>query len=245
MKLQFGPLNRECVEMEITSAGIRRFESTTATGLESPDSRFGAEPDLTYETSLGDRPWRRLAPEVQERFSAKPGPNETVKYAGTMQKVNLSFMGWLFAQACRLIGTPLAPFRGEDVPMRIELTKDETLGGVIWRRIYAFSKHGEFTVSSTKYKGNDGEVIENIGLGFLMRLRLTEESGALVFTSTAYECTLFGRRFEIPALITPGRTTVRHEQLKGDWFRFSLSVVHPVFGRTIYQEGDFYSVNDR
>lgn len=231
--------------MDITSAGSGRPEVTTATRLARPESRFGAEPDLTYETSLGERPWQRLAPEVQERFSAKPGRHETVKYAGTMQKVNLSFMGWLFAQACRLIGTPLAPFRGKDVPMRIELTKDDALGGVIWRRIYTFPKHGEFTVSSTKCKGKESEVIEHIGLGFLMRLRLTEESGALVFSSTAYECTLFGRRFEIPALITPGRTTVRHEQLKGDWFRFSLSVVHPVFGRTIFQEGDFYSVSDR
>jgi len=230
--------------MGITSAVIRKPEWAEWRTRDGAGSRFGADRDETYKLTLGEEAWHRLAPEVRERFSFKPDRDETVCYAGTMQTVTLSFMGWLFAQTCRLIGTPLSPYRGENVPMRIVLSRDGT-NGVRWRRTYRFEKAGEFTVCSTKCKGRDGEVIEHIGCGFQMRLRLSEESGALVFTSTAYECALFGRTFSIPTLLTPGRTTVRHEQLIGDRFRFSLSVIHPMLGETIFQDGVFYSVSDR
>lgn len=231
--------------MDITSSGVRNAASGKTNSATWSGLRFGAEPDATYQTALGKVSWQRLEPEVRERFAARPASDEVVRYAGAMQTVALSFMGWLFAQTCRLIGTPLVPYRGKDVPMSIELRHDDRLGGVEWRRTYSFPDNGEFTVCSTKRKGKDDEVIEHIGSGFQMRLRLTEESGAMVFTSTGYECSLFGTTFRIPTLLTPGRTTVRHEQLKGDRFRFSLSVVHPILGTTVFQEGIFYSVSDR
>jgi len=73
-------------------------------------------------------------------------------------------------------------------------------------------------------------------------LELSEKEGSLVFTSRAYELQFAGWRFRIPDLLTPGITTVTHTQLAGDRFRFSLSVDHPFLGRTIYQDGEFYSV---
>ncbi|MGI9262612.1 MAG: DUF4166 domain-containing protein, partial [Woeseiaceae bacterium] len=127
--------------MDITNAGIHKPEYARPAAVATTVPRFGAEADATYRDSLGEEAWLRLKPEVRERFAAKPGRTETIRYAGIMQRVNLSFMGWLFAQACRVIGTPLAPFRGSRVPMRIELLDDTTIGGVTWRRIYSFAKH--------------------------------------------------------------------------------------------------------
>ena len=72
-----------------------------------------------------------------------------------------------------------------------------------------------------------------------MRLALREVGGDLHFVSTSYDFTAFGITVRIPHLLTPGKTTVTHEQLRGDLFRFTLSVHHPVFGRTIYQDGYF------
>ena len=74
-----------------------------------------------------------------------------------------------------------------------------------------------------------------------MRLTVSEKNGMLVFTSRCYEFALGGWRLRIPALLTPGVTTVVHEQLHDDRFRFSLSVVHPLFGVTIFQDGVFHS----
>lgn len=202
--------------------------------------------DKSYQEILGAAAWNRLKPEVRQRFSMKPRRGRPIRYSGTMSKVELSFTGWLFAQACRLIGTPLAPWRGTNVPMSIDLVPDEKLHGVVWKRQYHFSPSRSFTVRSTKCKGGNGEFIEHIGRGFSMRLRLSELNGKLVFTSIAYEIAIRGRTVRIPSLLTPGKTTVTHEQLTGDRFRFTLSVDHPLLGRTIYQDGEFYSaVSDR
>ena len=201
--------------------------------------------DRSYRDVLGVASWCRLKPEVRGRFSVKPAPGGTIRYAGTMRTVELSLMGWLFAQLCRLIGSPLAPYRGKWVPMKIELADDPLLGGVAWSRTYRFPAIRELTVRSTKCRAGEGQFVEHIGRGFRMRLALKEVAGDLWFVSTAYDVCVFGRYLSIPSLLTPGVTTVTHEQLTGDRFRFTLSVDHPWLGRTIYQAGFFYSVSDR
>lgn len=202
--------------------------------------------DTVYRDLLGAAAWPRLRLEVRQRFSVRPAGNERIKYIGVMHMVELSFAGWLFAQLCRLIGTPLAPHRGKNVSMDIELAWDEPLQGVSWHRTYYFVPGRKFTVRSTKSHGDNYDLIEYIGHGFSMRLKLSERCGNLVFTSTHYEYALAGFRIRIPALLTPGVTTVSHEQIAGDRFRFILSVDHPLLGNTIYQDGEFHSdVNER
>lgn len=205
----------------------------------SPDAPYCL--DDTYRELLGRTAWQKLKPEIRRRFSVKPAPGTAIRYRGCMFDVRMSFMGNLFAQACRLIGSPLALTQGRDVPMDIELVPDDRFGGVRWRRTYHFSPGGDFTVCSTKSLNSAGQLVEHIGCGFSMRLRLLENSGDLIFVSEAYEFTLFGVTVRIPDWLTPGVTTVTHEQIAGDRFRFSLLVDHPQLGPTVYQEGEFYS----
>jgi hypothetical protein len=197
-----------------------------------------SEDDTSYREILGELAWRRLYPEIRARFSRRPAPGAAIRYTGIMHIVELSFMGWLLAQFCRLIGTPLAPYRGNNVPMDIRLEADPALGGVRWIRRYGFGD-ASVEVRSTKTRSARQELTEHIGYGFSMRLHLRERRGDLHFVSHAYDLTLFGRRLTIPHWLTPGITTVTHEQLRDDLFRFTLSVDHPVFGRTIYQDGYF------
>lgn len=197
--------------------------------------------DATYRELLGRAAWRRLKPEIRQRFSVKPAPGSAIRYRGCMDTVRMSFMGWLFAQVCRLIGSPLALWQGRDVPMDIELRPDDALGGVCWHRTYHFRPQGDYTVRSTKATDAAGRLVEHIGCGFSMRLRLLEYDGDLLFVSEAYELRLFGTTVRIPDWLTPGVTTVSHEQIAGDRFRFTLLVDHPQLGPTIYQQGEFYS----
>ena len=227
--------------MKARIAWTGKPEASGQDAIRDPISHTVFTADNSYRAALGSGAWRRLKPEIRRRFSVKPRAGQRIRYTGVMQTVELSCMGWLFAQACRLIGTPLATCRGVDVPMRIELVPDEELGGVAWLRSYDFAANKRFTVRSTKCRGSEGEFVEHIGCGFSMRLELRERHGDLVFTSIAYEVTLFERTYRIPDILTPGVTTVKHEQQAGDRFRFSLSVDHPLLGRTIYQDGVFYS----
>lgn len=201
--------------------------------------RRGVDAEDSYRKILGSEAWNRLHPRVRERFAVKPATGAAIRYRGVMRVVELSFMGWLFAQFCRLIGTPLAPRRGRDVPMSIVLERDPNGPGVQWLRRYQFVGAPAFDVRSTKTRSGNHELTEHLGFGFSMRLHLSEHNGNLFFVSHAYDVSLFGRRLTIPRWLTPGRTTVAHEQIRGERFRFMLSVDHPWFGRTIYQDGFF------
>jgi hypothetical protein len=242
-------LNRDRKEVTTMKAQrVRRFPLQS--GIEDPCDKLPIPPICiaypAYREILGESGWGRLKPEIRRRFSVRPAAGQCVRYGGVMESVDLSFMGWLFAQVCRLIGTPLVPYRGKNVRTEIELTWDKKLNGVAWHRAYYFGPERTFTVRSTKSHGKSGELVEHIGCGFSMRLKLSEREGDLVFTSTAYQFSIAGWTFQIPALLTPGVTTVTHEQIEGDRFRFSLSVNHPLLGTTIFQDGEFYSdVNER
>ena len=228
---------------EMEPLGVSNLPVTTPPNLRQrrPIPGTVSTCDTVYRDLLGAAAWSRLQPEVRQRFSVRPAGNEQIRYTGVMHMVELSFAGWLFAQLCRMFGTPLAPHRGKNVRMNIELAWDENLQGVSWHRTYYFIPDKEFTVRSTKSHGDEHDLIEHIGHGFSMRLKLSERSGNLVFTSTHYEFALAGFRIRIPALLTPGVTTVTHEQISGDRFRFILSVDHPLLGNTIFQDGEFHS----
>ena len=194
-------------------------------------------PDDTYKALLGPLQWRRLKPEVKARFSTKPAVGTAIRYAGNM-KVRRSFCGALFAQFCRLIGTPLAPYAGENALVDVALEIDPA-GGVEWRRHYRFSRHREALVSSTKRVNGDGVLEEHVGRGFSMQLEVFEQQGDLHFVSRDYHWQLGKFKVRLPALLTPGVTRVIHEQISGERFRFILRVTHPWLGETFFQEGEF------
>ena len=196
-------------------------------------------PDQSYRDALGEEAWLRLRPEIRQRFCVKPANGEEIRYAGVMHRADLSWAGWLFAQVCRLLGAPLMPFRGQEIPMKIVLAPDDLSGGVSWERTYELPDRVDFTVRSCKIPSNKSCFIESLGRGLCMRLVLSEFDGNLRFRSEAYLVQLFGLSVRIPALLTPGVTTVDHIQVAGNTFIFRMSVDHPLLGTTVFQEGTF------
>jgi hypothetical protein len=93
-------------------------------------------------------------------------------------------------------------------------------------------------VSVKKATGADG-LIECVGGGIGMWLRLSERAGALNFRSTGYFWSLGGWRLVLPDWLTPGVLTVVHSDEGQGRFRFAISVVHPLFGETFFQDGVF------
>jgi hypothetical protein len=171
---------------------------------------------------------------VKSRF----GPaHAALTYPGDML-VKANWLGLIFAHVLRLIGTPLAPWQGEAVPVDVFVHPDRR-GGVVWDRRYLFPGRAALRVSSRKVMSEDGTLAEVVAGGLGMRLLLTAEHGALVFDSCGYFLELFGWRAPIPLLATPGRARVTHEDCGGGAFRFTLSFDHPWAGRTIFQTGLF------
>ncbi len=203
--------------------------------------RQGVRPALSPPTCLdfrrlvGEAAWSRLPLAVRERFGVHRIGGEVV-YPGEMVVRASSFGRWL-AQACRLIGTPLAPWTGEAVPMRVVVRMEAR--GVVWDRYYRFPGRPEMLVGSRKQLGRAGELLEVARGGLGMRSEVTVEDGALHFRGKGYVWVLGRLVIPLPGLLTPGAAHVVHEDLGDGRFRFAMRFVHPWFGETVFQEGVF------
>jgi len=193
--------------------------------------------DNSYQILLGEVEWNKLKPEIQKRFSVKPAVGKKIVYVGNMQ-VKSSFFGWLFAKFCLLIGRPLATNTGDEVPVIVSLSNSDKHNGTEWRRDYFFTGYAE-TIVSVKAKDELGMLEEHTGFGFSMCLDVKVVNGNLEFHSSKYNLRLGKYCIRLPMLITPGNIVVKHEQLEGEFFRFSLAVNHPLLGRTFFQTGVF------
>jgi Domain of unknown function (DUF4166) len=196
-----------------------------------PDART---PD--FRALLGEPAWAELPAAVRARFDAAShaAPRE---YPGAMD-VRMNWLGWLFAQACRLVGPPLAPWPGEAVPVSVHVSRDPG-GGVRWERVYGYPGRAPLSIVSMKLAAPDGGLLEVTRTGVGMRLSVGVEAGALVFRSLGYFWRIGPWLAPLPALLTPGRCTVVHRDLGAGRFHFSLSFRHPLAGETLVNAGDF------
>jgi hypothetical protein len=195
--------------------------------------------DPTFRQLLGEVAWRRLPLAVRERFAWKPAPGAAFRYIGAMSVVRSSAAGAVIAHLCRIIGTPLAPYCGKDVPVTVVLRAEERDHGVVWERFYRFPGRPLVRCASVKRLDAAEGLLECVGGGVGMWLRLSEEQGELHFRSTGYFWRWGGSYLRLPRWLTPGELHVVHADLDHGRFRFSIAVRHPLLGETFFQEGIF------
>lgn len=205
-------------------------------------ARPAAAIDPTIRLLLGAAAWHRLAAPVRRRFAVKPLPGHAFVWAGTMEVVHLSRLGRAFAGVLRLLGMPLAPWTGGDVPVTITLTAAGT-HATQWARRYDFAR-ASVVVSSRKTLDAKLKLLELTRGGLGMQLSVAEVSGALCFASERFFWRVGRLALPIPLLFTPGRLTVDHEELGCGTFRFSLAMRHPLCGLTVFQTGVFRAVEE-
>lgn len=217
------------------TAGVRRAESTGEAG--------GSLGDLRFRSLVSDADWNSLPPAVRQRFSKRMAGGETATYVGTITEASFSRLGWWLAQAARLIGAPLPLCADIGVPSIVSVTEDMATGGQIWTRIYTRrDRFPQVIHSSKRFQGPTG-LEEYLGFGVAMALDVLVEDQALLFRSAGYVLQ-FGRlpAWRLPAWLAPGQCTVRHADLGGGEFLFSLELIHPRLGLLIRQAGIFREV---
>jgi hypothetical protein len=200
--------------------------------------------DFTLDPALGDRrfrallrndEWASLPPAVRRRFSKRLPPGSSTVYAGEVLETKMNFAGWLLAQALRLIGAPLPTTRCRHVPSIVTVTEDKAIGGQVWTRIYPRpNKFPQVVHSAKRFAGPSG-LEEYVGHGIGMALDLSVRDGALIFRSRNYFLQVFGRRFVLPAWLSPGDLTIVHAEVPDERFSFTLQIVHPHFGLILQQ----------
>ena len=192
------------------------------------------------ERVLGQTAWRRLPAAVQARFGS---PVTAVDYVGEFEIVRASLLGLFIAWLCILIGKPVVPRTGRQVPAIVRVGPTDR--GVVWKREYQWPDKSTCLVRSTKVIEPDGTLVEELPARLCMPLDVYEQSGALHFVSRGYYFDLgdwggVGRiRIPLPAWLSPGTTHVEHIDQAQGWFRFTMTVTHPLFGELFYQTGLF------
>ncbi|WP_010458374.1 DUF4166 domain-containing protein [Acidovorax radicis] len=206
-----------------------------------------AHPSLLDLPALaGAAAWARLPAAVQRRFGTA---HADVSYHGHMD-LRCSLIGHVYAALTRAWGGPLTHINTTALPATVNVSHNGR-GGVVWERRFhtgadtengtnSGTHHGaDRTVRSTKELGTDGTLLERTDGGLAMSLDVLEEDGALVFRSRRFWWVLAGLRIPVPTLLTPGTCRVAHTDLGAGQFRFTLSMVHPLWGETFHQSGVF------
>jgi hypothetical protein len=187
-----------------------------------------------FRTLLGEAAWLELPAAVRSRFAAH---GEARTYPGAMA-VRASPFGWLIAQLCRLVGTPVAPWVGEDVPVSVRVWPASD-GGLVWDRTYRFAGRPPILIASRKIMSSRGRLMEIARGGLGMWLTASVEAGVLHFRSTGYFWMLAGVPVPVPDLVTPGVADVVHQDEGGGRFIFAMRFTHPLWGETLFQSGTF------
>jgi hypothetical protein len=204
-----------------------------------------AHPARELRDLLGKEAWERLPVAVRRRFNAHA---VAVDYVGSFEIVRASLTGRIVAQICRMLGTPVVPHTGRDVPATVHVVPHTH--GVQWLRVYHWP-HGNSIVRSTKVIDAQGAMTEQLPAGLRMALDVFERDGVLHFVSRGYFFELSvpflpaPLRLPLPAVLSPGTTHVEHIDESQGWFRFTMRVRHALLGEMYYQTGRFHAAGDQ
>jgi hypothetical protein len=215
---------------------------TQVTTLPRPLTRERAADGVRHglREVLGATAWSRLPEAVRERFA---DTTAVATYAGAFEVVRASALGRLFAWVGTLFGTPVAPRAENHVAARVLVRPDAR--GVAWDREYLWADGTRSLVRSTKVVTEDGLLIEMLPARLCMPLDTYVEGGVLHFVSRGYYFHLgAGFRLWLPALLSPGVTHVEHIDLGHGWFRFTMTVTHPLGGEVYFQTGRFCAAEE-
>ena len=189
---------------------------------------------------LGATAWSRLPEAVRERFAETTA---VASYAGAYEVVRANALGRVFAWLGTWFGTPVAPRAENHVAARVLVRPDAR--GVAWDREYLWADGTRSLVRSTKVVTEDGLLIEMLPARLCMPLDTYVEGGVLHFVSRGYYFHLgAGFRLWLPTLLSPGVTHVEHIDLGHGWFRFTMTVMHPLAGEVYFQTGRFCAAEE-
>jgi len=195
--------------------------------------------DFRFRALLGQEAWKALPLSIQRRFSERLAGGRTVTYSGIIVELRMSHIGWLLAQAARLVGGPLPTSRDVCVPATVAVTEDEATGGQFWTRVYG--RHNGFPQvvhSSKRFSGPTG-LEEYLGYGVSMALTVDAGEAALHFRSAGFFVELFGFRLAVPPWLNPFKLTVSHFDLGSGRFAFQMDLHHSRLGELIHQRAIF------
>ncbi|MBI3229674.1 MAG: DUF4166 domain-containing protein [Burkholderiales bacterium] len=187
--------------------------------------------------------WQNLHRDIQARFAHNPEPDKPLYYRGFLSELHCSWLGKIIGfLTMPLIDGALIPYNDRDFPVDIMVYGKAASPAIFKQRIYHL--HGRKPIQFTSYmqESERGEVLEYVGLGLGMKLRLHVQDGDLYFTSDGYFWDVAGWRLPIHGIFTPGKTFLCHRNDSPTQFNIRIEIRHCLFGTTFTQVGVFEQI---
>ena len=187
--------------------------------------------------------WQRLHPDIQRRFDKNPLPGKPLYYTGVLTELRCSRIGRLLGLITMpLIKGALIPFNDADFPVDIQVYSKAGSPAIFKQRIYRLNGRRPIQFTSWMEEGRAGDVLEFVGAGLGMKLRLQVDESNLHFTSDGYFWQIGRWRLPLPDLLTPGKTFLWHRNDDPSQFNIRIEIRHKLFGTTFVQAGVFHEV---
>jgi hypothetical protein len=200
------------------------------------------QPKSIMQQALSEE-WDRLDEIVRRHYVMAPGTCADMTIHGSMDRVFHSNIAKLFLLPGRIFGA-LVPYRGNNIPTVVKnWTREENQKAMFWHRTLQFPDKPltEFR-SRMEYIGGN-EIIEYVRFGLGIRMRMSVQDGALVFTSAGYVWDVGAARIPIPTWAILGDAQIIERAISEQEFYIDFTMVHPVFGETFGYSGRF-SINE-
>lgn len=184
--------------------------------------------------------WLTLHPDIQARFAKNPEPGKPLLYAGQLSELRCSWFGKLLGLlTLPLIKGALIPYNDSNFPVDIQVYCLKDCPFIFKQRFYRLHRRKPIQFTSYMRESKRGEVLEYVGLGLGMKLKLHVQEGNLYFTSDGYFWDIAGWLMPIPSLLTPGKTFLCHCNDNPGQFNIRIEIRHALFGTTFTQVGVF------
>lgn len=188
--------------------------------------------------ALGTR-WDDLSAIVRRHYDMCPGEPSALTITGTMEEVFHSKMAKPFLLPARFFGA-LIPYSGRNIPTHVtNRTLEDDRQSMFWHRQLQFPGRPTSTFRSRMVYLRDDEIIEYVRFGLGIRMRLSVEHDALIFTSRGYLWNLGWFSISIPDWLLLGQARIIEQAISDDDFRIDFDITHPLFGRTFGYRGTF------
>ncbi len=110
---------------------------------------------------------------------------------------------------------------------------------LFWKRTIQ-AQNGKSTVFASRMEYQKGnELIEFVGGGFGLYLKLTVENGKLVYRSNGHLWQIGKVRIPIPDVLFLGHATITETAMTENQFELDFKIIHPLFGETYHYGGEF------
>jgi hypothetical protein len=189
--------------------------------------------------ALGDAAWNRLAPVVRRHYDMAPHEGGTQILTGLMEEIFHSpvIRPWLWLGRWL---QALVPYNGQEIPTEVRNRTDPAQPeALFWHRSFLFPDGRRSVFASRMEAGRAGEVIEFLRLGIGVRMTVSEQDGALVFTGQDH-CWRIGRGLVgIPNWALLGNAVIVERAVSAAELRVDFEIVHPLLGRTFGYRGRF------